>query len=270
MTEYYQNDAAVRGRIFDIQRYSVHDGPGIRTIVFLKGCMFRCLWCCNPEGQLYEPVTLASMHGKPERLAGEDVSAGKVMETVLKDSVYYGRSGGGLTLSGGEALLQPDFALALFRLAHAHGMTTAIETTGYADHDVLDKVLPHIDYVLMDIKHMDAEKHKKFIGKDNAKVLANAPYIASHAKSYTVRVPVIPTFNDTDAEISAIARFANSLPGVQSLHLLPYHRLGQDKYTALGMDYGMGTLPLIPDEKMRRLLDVARESGLHCQIGGGN
>lgn len=269
MTEYYQNDAAVRGRIFDIQRYSVHDGPGIRTIVFLKGCMFRCLWCCNPEGQLYEPVTLASMHGKPERLAGEDVSAGEVMETVLKDSVYYGRSGGGLTLSGGEALLQPDFALALFRLAHAHGMTTAIETTGYADHDVLDKVLPHIDYVLMDIKHMDAEKHKKFIGKDNAKVLANAPYIASHAKSYTVRVPVIPTFNDTDAEIAAIARFAASMRETRAIHLLPYHRLGTDKYTALGRDYGMGSLPLIPDEKMHRLLAVAQEvSGIYCQIGG--
>ena len=269
MTEFYQNDAAVRGRIFDIQRYSVHDGPGIRTIVFLKGCMFRCSWCCNPEGQLYEPVTMGAMNGKPEKTVGTDVTAGEVMETVLRDSVYYGRSGGGLTLSGGEALLQPDFALALFRLAHAHGMTTAIETTGYAEHDVLDKVLPHIDYVLMDIKHMNAEKHKKFIGKDNTQVLDNAPYIAARAKSYTVRVPVIPTFNDTDAEIAAIARFAASMRETRAIHLLPYHRLGFDKYAALGRDYGMGSTPLILDEKMRRLLAVAEEnSGLPCQIGG--
>jgi len=263
------NDSAVRGRIFDIQRYSVHDGPGIRTIVFLKGCMFRCRWCCNPEGQLFEPVTLRAMHGKGDKIAGTDVSAGEVMETVLKDTVYYARSGGGLTLSGGECLLQPEFSAALLRLAHSYGMTTAIETTGYAEESVLDSILPHVDYVLMDIKHMNSEKHKAFIGKGNEKVLARAPYIAAHAKHMTVRVPVIPTFNDTDEEIRAIATFANTLPHVRDFHLLPYHRLGQDKYTALGREYPMGSVPLIPDEKMRRLLAVASESGLHCQIGGG-
>ena len=263
------NDRETRGRIFDIQRYSVQDGPGVRTIVFLKGCMFRCRWCCNPEGQLYEPVTLRAMHGKDAKVAGQDVTAGEIIDVVMKDAVYYARSGGGLTLSGGECLLQPEFALSLLRLAHDAGITTAIETTGYAEKEVLDKLLPHIDYVLMDIKHMDPEKHKKFIGKDNAKVLSNAPYIASHANSYTVRVPVIPTFNDTDAEIAAIARFAASMRETRAIHLLPYHRLGLDKYTALGRDYGMGTLPLIPDEKMRRLLTVAQEaSGLYCQIGG--
>ena len=114
-------DQATVGRIFDIQRYSVQDGPGIRTVVFLKGCMFRCRWCCNPEGQRREPVTLRSMHGRPDKIAGEDITAGEVMETVLKDAVYYARSGGGITLSGGECLLQPDFALALLRLAHQNG-----------------------------------------------------------------------------------------------------------------------------------------------------
>lgn len=261
--------SAVRGRIFDIQRYSVQDGPGIRTIVFLKGCMFRCRWCCNPEGQEFEPVTLRAMHGKKDKIAGSDVTAGEVMETVMQDAAYYQRSGGGLTLSGGECLLQPEFAAALLRLAHEKGITTAIETTGYAEESVLDMILPHVDYVLMDIKHMNSEKHKAFIGKGNEKVLERARYIASHAASMTVRVPVIPTFNDTDEEIRAIASFANTLPNVRELHLLPYHRLGQDKYTALGKDYGMGSLPLIPDEKMRRLLAVAQESGLRCQIGGG-
>lgn len=116
---------------------------------------------------------------------------------------------------------------------------------------------------------MDAEKHKAFVGKTNEKVLANAPYIAAHAHHYTVRVPVIPTFNDTDAEIAAIARFAASMPKTEAIHLLPYHRLGMDKYTALDRDYGMGSLPLIPDERMHRLLEVAQEnSGLYCQIGG--
>ena len=263
------NDRETRGRIFDIQRYSVQDGPGVRTIVFLKGCMFRCRWCCNPEGQLYEPVTLKAMHGKEAKVAGNDVTAGEIIDVVMKDAVYYARSGGGLTLSGGECLLQPEFALSLLRLAHEAGITTAIETTGYAEKEVLDKLLPHIDYVLMDIKHMDAEKHKAFIGKSNEKVLENARYIAERANSLTVRVPVVPTFNDTDGEIEAIAKFVRTLPRVKALHLLPYHRLGQDKYTALDRTYEMGTLPLIPHERMERLLEVARTSGVaKCQIGG--
>ena len=262
------NDRETRGRIFDIQRYSVQDGPGVRTIVFLKGCMFRCRWCCNPEGQVFEPVTLRAMHGKDAKIAGEDVTAGEVMDIVKKDAVYYARSGGGLTLSGGECLLQPQFSLSLLRLAHEMGMTTAIETTGYAEKEVLDLLLPHIDYVLMDIKHMDGAKHKEFIGKSNEKVLENARYIAERASSFTVRVPVIPTFNDTDAEIEAIARFVRTLPGVRAMHLLPYHRLGQDKYTALDRTYEMGTVPLIPHERMERLLEVARISGVKCQVGG--
>lgn len=263
------NDRETRGRIFDIQRYSVQDGPGVRTIVFLKGCMFRCRWCCNPEGQLYEPVTLKAMHGKEAKVAGNDVTAGEIIDIVMKDAVYYARSGGGLTLSGGECLLQPEFALSLLRLAHDAGITTAIETTGYAEKEVLDKLLPHIDYVLMDIKHMDPEKHKLFIGKTNEKVLENARYIAERASSLTVRVPVVPTFNDTDAEIEAIAKFVRTLPSVKALHLLPYHRLGQDKYTALDRTYEMGTLPLIPHERMERLLEVAKTSGVaKCQIGG--
>ena len=257
----------VRGRIFDIQRFSVHDGPGIRTIVFLKGCMFRCRWCCNPEGQEYAPVTLYEKDGK-QKLAGEDVTAGEVMQTVTKDMYYYQRSGGGLTLSGGEMLLQPDFALALLTLAHRMGITTAVETTGYADKETLSRLLPEIDYVLLDIKHMDPQKHLEFIGKDNKRVLENAAFIAKHAKHTVIRVPTIPTFNDTDEEIRAISRFAASLDGVEALHLLPYHRLGSDKYAATGRTYPMGDIPLISGEKMRRLLACAQESGLPCQIGG--
>lgn len=257
----------VRGRIFDLQRFSVHDGPGIRTIVFLKGCMFRCRWCCNPEGQEFEPVTLKGKDGK-ERLAGEDITAGEVMELVAQDAPYYARSGGGLTLSGGEMLLQPDFSLALLTLAHQMGINTAVETTGYASRETLARLLPEIDYVLLDIKHMDAEKHMKFIGKDNKRVLENAAFIARHAHNLVVRVPTIPTFNDTEEEIRAISRFAASLDGVQALHLLPYHRLGSDKYAAIGRSYPMGDLPLLSGERMRRLLEVAEESGLPCQIGG--
>ncbi len=258
---------ATTGRIFDIQRFSIHDGPGIRTIVFLKGCPLRCRWCCNPEGQAYEPVML-SMKDRPTRLAGTDVTACEVMKTVLKDMPYYRRSGGGLTLSGGECLLQPEFARALLMLSHAAGINTCIETAGYVSESALLSVLPHVDTVLLDIKHMDSKKHEAFTGKPNERILSNARLVAEEAKSYVIRIPVIPGFNDTPEEIRAIARFARCLPNAKALHLLPYHRLGQDKYVSLGIPYTMdGVLPL-SRERMTYLLSVAEESGLHCQIGG--
>lgn len=262
-----ENLELVTGRIFDIQRFSLHDGPGIRTIVFLKGCPLRCRWCCNPESQAWDTHVM-KMKDKPEKLMGRDVTAGEVMETVLRDMPYYTRSGGGLTLSGGEALGQPEFARALLILAQNAGLNTCIETSGYASRATLTSVLPHIDTVLMDIKHLNSEKHEEYTGKPNALILENARFIAENAKELIIRVPVIPTFNDTEGEIREIARFARTLPNVKRLHLLPYHRLGQDKYDALGRDYGMRGLEPLSDERMRYLLSVAEESGLTCQIGG--
>jgi len=257
----------VTGRIFDIQRFSLHDGPGIRTIVFFKGCPLRCRWCCNPEGQAWDIHTMQLKEGST-RIAGEDVTAAEVMTTVLRDMPYYMRSGGGLTLSGGEALGQPEFAAALLRLAHDSGINTCIETTGFASREAIDTVLPHLDTVLMDIKHMSCDKHEAFTGQKNTRILENAAYIAEHARELIIRVPVIPTFNDTADEIRAIADFARTLHGVQRLHLLPYHRLGQDKYDALGRPYTLRELTPPTDERMRYLLSVAEESGLICQIGG--
>ena len=259
-------DGSVRGRIFDIQRYSVHDGPGIRTIVFFKGCALRCRWCCNPESQESGIQTMIRA-GKAETV-GRDVTVDEVLSEVLRDRPYYLRSGGGMTLSGGEALLQPEFAHALLRAAHDEGLDTAIETAGFVPEGNLARVLPEVDHVLMDIKHMDGEKHRAFTGQSNERILSNAHYAASHAKELIIRVPVIPTFNDTEEEIRAIAAFAAGLPGVKKLHLLPYHRLGQDKYTGLSRDYGMGEVPPPTKELMEALLSVAEESGLTCQIGG--
>ena len=254
------------GRIFDVQRFSVHDGPGIRTIVFLKGCRLRCRWCCNPESQEWD-IQKMIINGE-QKIVGEDTTVERVIAEVVKDEAFYRRSGGGLTLSGGEAMCQPDFAIDLCRAAHDYGINTAIETTAAVPEDVVARVIPHIDYVLMDIKHMNSDKHKAFTGKGNEQILSNARYIAKNAHDLTIRVPVIPGFNDTSEEISAIAKFANSLPSVTRLHLLPYHRLGQNKYDGLGRKYDFENVATIPDEKMSYLLDVARESGLVCQIGG--
>ncbi len=250
------------GRIFDIQRYSIHDGPGIRTIVFLKGCYLRCRWCCNPESQEYKIQTM-TVAGE-----GQDITVEEVMAEIDKDEAYYRRSNGGITLSGGECLFQPDFSAALLKAAKEKGYHTAIESTGCAPYQEIQKLLPYLDLYLMDIKHMDSDKHKQFTGQPNERILENARQIAIDAKELIIRVPVIPTFNNTKEEIRAISEFAASLPNVKQLHLLPYHRLGQDKYTGLGRTYTLADIEPMAEEYMQGLLETAKHSGLACQIGG--
>lgn len=264
--EEYRDYWKAQGRIFDIQRYSIHDGPGIRTIVFLKGCFLRCRWCCNPESQEYKIQTM-TVGGKPKTM-GRDVTVEEVMAEADKDEAYYRRSGGGITLSGGECLFQPDFSAAILRAAKESGYHTAIESTGCAPYEEIQKLLPYLDLYLMDIKHMDSDKHKQFTGQPNNRILENARRIASDAKELIIRVPVIPTFNNTHGEICAIAEFAASLPNVKQLHLLPYHRLGQDKYTGLGRTYTLAHIEPMAEEYMLGLLETAERSGLRCQIGG--
>ncbi len=264
MERYYDQG----GRIFDIQRFSIHDGPGIRTIVFLKGCFLRCRWCCNPESQEYKIQEL-TMNGVTKTV-GRDITVRELMTELEKDRQYYQRSGGGVTLSGGEAMAQPDFAEAILRACHDYGFNTAIETTAFADRAVVARLVPHIDHVLMDIKHMDSDKHKAYTGQPNDKILDNARYIAEHASHMVIRVPVVPGFNDTPAEIAAIARFANTLYGVRELHLLPYHRLGQDKYAGIGREYTLTEILPPKNEQMMALKAAAEEAtaGLRVQIGG--
>lgn len=256
-----------KGRIFNVQRFSIHDGPGVRTIVFLKGCPLRCRWCCNPEGQEWDFQTM--VQGGVPKTVGRDVTVSEVLEEIERDRVYYRRSGfGGVTLSGGECLWQPAFSAALLACCREVGITTAIETTGYAEWDVIQMLLPHVDTVLMDIKHIQAEKHRAFTGRDNALILENAARIAKAARRLIVRTPVIPTFNDTADEIGAIADFAASLEGVEEMHLLPYHRIGSDKYAGLGRAYDMAHIQPPDAPTMRSLLAVVNERGLRGQIGG--
>ena len=241
------------GTVFDIQRFSLHDGPGIRTIVFLKGCPLSCKWCSNPESQNMKPVI---MYKKNECLhcgrcinacskkaisfenktfidrsictgcgecanacpAGALVVKGKTMTVqqlireLKKDATTYRRSGGGITLSGGEPLVQYEFAAELLRACKAQGWDTAIETTGAGITEAVEKVIPYVDTVLLDIKHLDTEKHKKFTGIGNEQILKNAARI-SQISSTVVRVPVIPGFNYSEEEIKAITEFAKTLRG---------------------------------------------------------
>ena len=258
-------DLDVKGRIFDIQRYSIHDGGGIRTIVFLKGCPLRCKWCCNPEGQHYnvEKMTL----GGKEKIVGQDVTVGEIIDIVERDRIYYRRSGGGITLSGGESLTQPDFAVALLKTAKERGINTAMESTGFADFSVISRYLPYLDLYLMDIKHMNSAKHKEFTSQPNELILENAKKITDAGTRLIVRTPVIPTFNATKEEIGEIAKFASSLKGVTQMHILPYHRIGTDKYKGLNRDYSLTGIEPPSKELMNELLEVVNSYGLKGQIG---
>lgn len=255
-----------KGRIFDIQKFSVHDGPGVRTIVFLKGCVLRCRWCCNPESQRYEKEQMET--GGKIKTIGEDTTVKAVMDEVLKDSVYFRISDGGLTLSGGECLCQPQFARDLLRAAKWNGISTAIESTACAPIETIRTLLPYLDHYLMDIKHINSDKHKEYTGRDNKLILENAEILSKEAKHLVIRVPVIPTFNDTAEEIGEIAKFVSKIMPGGEINLLPYHRLGQDKYKGLGRQYTLTDITPPTDQKMNELLDVALSFGLKAKIGG--
>ncbi len=257
-----------RGRIFDVQRYSIHDGPGIRTIVFLKGCVLRCRWCCNPESQEFAIQTM-KIHGE-DRIMGRDVTVREMIELVEKDRPYYYRSGGGLTLSGGECLCQPEFSRDLLRAAKERGINTAIESMACAPYEKIEMLLPYLDTYLMDIKHTSPSKHREFTGRSNELMMENARNVALSGQTrLVIRVPVVPAFNDTIEEIQGIAGFAATLPGVKEIHLLPYHRLGQDKYEGLGRPYLMEGIEPPAMEKMETLKKAVHVvCGLDCRIGG--
>lgn len=260
------NAYETKGRIFNIQRFSIHDGPGIRSIVFFKGCYMRCAWCCNPESQSYEIQSMQE-DGK-EKIVGKDVTVAEILPELLSDLPFYRRSGGGITLSGGEILAQHEFARDLLRACKENGLHTAVESTGFAPFEKIREILPYLDLYLMDIKHMDSKKHKEYTGAGNELILENAKKIAQSGVELIIRTPVVPGFNDTAKEIKEISAFAASLPGVEEHHLLPYHRLGQDKYAGLGRNYALKEILPPSNEKMEYLLSVAQESGLKCQIGG--
>ncbi len=272
------HNVETRGIIFNIQRYSIHDGDGIRTLVFLKGCVLRCKWCANPEGMCARPqlrviarkcmncgacavkckthacrfqngmqmmnwamcrdcgACVPACPAGARELMGRSMTVEEVMAEVRRDSLFFRRSSGGLTLSGGEALLQPDFAAMLLRKAHEEGIDVAIETCGCVPWDAFQKVIPHTDLFFFDLKHMNPEAHRRLTGSDNAQILSNARALAERGARIIFRTPVIPGLNDSEENIRATSEFVRSL-GKNDLELLPYHQYGVGKYAQLGLHY---------------------------------
>ena len=296
-------DRKKSGLVFNIQKYSLHDGPGIRTTVFMKGCPLSCHWCSNPESQT-PTVELACnpdrcltlskctrcvqvcpsgaiSHGDDGRIKidrelcqtclscsqacpamalypyGETRSVEDVLKVVEQDSIFYSRSGGGMTLSGGEPLAQPEFALALLREARHRRIKTSIETCGHAPYQMIQAACGLIDTLLFDIKCMDPERHKAHTGVSNHTILDNFRRIcdAFPQLSIIVRTPLIPGFNDNEGDIEAILKFIPDIPNV-TYELLPYHRFGNRKYTYLGRECPMSDA-VLPDDTLHRLRELA-------------
>ena len=296
------------GIVFNIQRFSIHDGPGIRTIVFLKGCPLACKWCSNPESQSPKPQVLYNKNlcmgcmrcvqacslgaispGNPGwinrnvctgcgvcakacttkalELKGQKMTVEQVIQILKKDSSYYHRSDGGITLSGGEPLRQSAFARELLKACQSNGWHTAIETTAMVSEQVIKEVLPFVDLVLLDIKNTDGRIHQEYTGQSNEVILKNALSVAQMTQT-VVRIPVIPGFNMDTESVRKIGRFAKKLPGVKTVHLLPYHTYGQNKYELLGKSYPLAGVKNLRDEDVENLRLVVEQEGFTCLIGG--
>ena len=296
------------GIVFDIQRFSIHDGPGIRTIVFLKGCPLACRWCCNPESQQPAPVVMyrkaSCVHcGRCIRVCkrgalspdhpgfidrtrctgcgacaevclagaltmkGRTMTVRQVVQELQKDATSFRRSGGGVTLSGGEPLVQSGFALELLKACKERGWSTAMETTGFAPKEVVEQVMPLVDHALVDLKTIDPAVHEEQTGVANRLILENAIRIAGLAAT-VVRVPLIPGVNTNPAALEAIGRFARLMPGVDTVHLLPFHTFGENKYALLGRPYPLAEATPLTAEEVGGFRAIIEEIGLNCVIGG--
>ena len=282
------------GLIFDIQRFSIHDGPGIRTTVFLKGCPLNCLWCHNPESQANKPQLAFYAHkcigcgrcvkactneaiiaddahvdrercvvcgacakacpSETLRLIGRTASVDEVTAVVIRDVPFYKTSAGGATISGGEPLFQYEFSLALLKDFKANGLHTAIETSGLASWERIQGLAEFTDLFLYDLKVIDLEKHKSLCGVDNTLILENALRLAVTGAEIIFRTPIVPGCNDSPDDICELGEFVLSLPGSQSLELMPYHKIGSGKYEALGREYHL------PDTETPESLDAYKQA----------
>ncbi len=305
-----QSELQITGFVFDIKKYAIHDGPGIRTTVFFKGCPLQCQWCQNPESWKREPelgfrtgrcvrcgqcaevctrqaITFtedqsstdankcnlcgecvdACMAGARE-IIGRQMTVGQVMTEVEKDVVFYDQSGGGVTFSGGEPLMQPEFLLALLNQCQTQGIHTAVDTSCCAEPQILERVGEKTNLFLCDLKHMDSDIHKRFTGVENNLILDNIKRLSEAGKEIIIRIPVIPGFNDDQTNIEATGKFAASLPGVSGIDILPYNRGGREKSARLSAGFKLMQTETPDEEKMNSIAKSLNNYGFEVKIDG--
>jgi pyruvate formate lyase activating enzyme len=243
------------GVVLRIERSSIHDGDGFRTVVFLKGCPLQCQWCSTPESQAFEIEQAGTA------TYGKRMNVEQVLAEVRKDTAFYFHSGGGITLSGGEPLSQPEFAARLLDRAKQECINTAIETGFYTAPETVDRVLPYIDTAFVDIKLFDTDKHRCFCGVNNDLILSNlirTNQWAGHIK-LVIRIPIVPKVNDAPEELARIGAFCSALRHLHSVQLLPYHKLGSATYQKLGRNYLLSHIAPPTQEHMRTCREVVQK-----------
>jgi pyruvate formate lyase activating enzyme len=296
--------------VLSIARMTVHNGPGIRTLILFKGCPLGCLWCSTPESQKEEPeiaifpdkcincgrcipvcplntVNLENetisinrslcnncgrcadvCHSEAIRLLGQRMTVEELVEEAKKDIIFYKHSCGGVTLSGGEPLLNPGFVLKLLRALKEEGISTGVDTCGHVPWANIEQVLPYIDFFLWDIKHMNSQKHREFTGVSNELILSNARSVSDRDIPLYIRVAVIPGYNDSEENIRATCEFARGLSSVVEVDLLPLHHLGKARYDSLNRAYLIADIPLIPDIVLQHMKQLVESYGLQGSIVG--
>jgi pyruvate formate lyase activating enzyme len=289
---------------------TVHNGPGMRTLILFKGCSLHCLWCSTPESQKHEPeiavypgncthcqkclpvcssqaiqlnqTTLSIdrsrcnhcgqcvevCYAEALRTLGQPMTIDQLLEEVRKDAVMYQRSGGGVTISGGEPLLDFDFNRKFLPALKAEGFNVGVDTAGYVPWNHIEPLLPYIDFFLWDIKTLDPVKHKKLTGVSNRLILSNARRISERRGALYIRIPLITGYNDSEADLRATCVFTQSLASMVRLDLLPLHHLGKSRYESLNRPYPLINVPLISDEVLLRMKYIVESYGLECTIGG--
>lgn len=297
------------GIVFDFQRFSLNDGPGIRTLVFFKGCPLRCQWCANPESQssllqlwFQKDKCVSCMRCVPlcplgeefaasrsvpwrtcadcdmkcvdaclydaRKIVGSRMKAAEVIDTVLRDRIFYENSGGGVTLGGGEVLMQSEFAADILAGCKMQGIHTAIETCGFAPWIAFERMLPHLDLLLFDIKHMDSFAHREGTAAGNELILENA-IKAAKVKEMVIRLPLIPGFNDGSDNVERLGRFVrDSLPSVRRIEILPYHTTGASKSRSVGKEYLYDQTSLSGEDSIRAIKNVLLKYVEQVSVGG--
>lgn len=304
------NRKKIKGSIFDIKRYAVHDGPGIRTTVFFKGCSLNCSWCHNPEGKerepqiMYRPEKCAekcfacipvcppqaiSKKGKKIKIdqtkcdlcgkcadvcvyealeiIGKEITVEELIKEIEKDKLFYDQSGGGVTISGGEPFMQPEFLEVLLDELKKREIHTAVDTSGYVSPEILERLYPQVDLFLYDIKLMDKKKHKQYTGVDNSQILENLKTLSSKEKPVVVRIPLISGVNDDEKNILGLAQFLFSL-NLNKINLLPYHRGWVEKYKRLRKKAPQGGFHPPSDKKSEEIKKTLENYGFSVKIGG--
>jgi len=269
--------SAIRGTIFDIKKFAIHDGAGIRTTVFFKGCPLDCGWCHNPESRSRAIETMAILDRRAgngqdptsrEEVVGREVTVAETMEEIEKDRVFYDQSGGGVTLSGGEPTLQPVFAAALLRACRAADITTILDTSGFAPSAPFAEVAGLADHILYDLKLMDDRKHREYTGVSNELILDNLLDLSERQRPVTVRVPLIPGITDTEDNLDSMIEFLTSLENVSRVSLLSYNKLAEDKRERFGMATRLGKLPVQTNAELRTIKARFAACGFDVSIGG--